>query len=220
MPRRALIERRPWLLASMALALAYALLQGSSVPGLYLAILAALPLVLLAAYSAMRHRGGDTRSLAVILGLQAAGWALGPLAPVVAINLLLLGYVLGIGLFLGHRQSLVDGAHKAGALALTLLTPALCYFAASRAGTGAPLFFGLALGGMAASSWVSTFPRERVGVGAVLIVFGNVLALAAGDTGLVNPIAYAAWPLFYVGNLVLATGVTGELRMRAQAGLG
>jgi hypothetical protein len=217
MPKRALIERRPWLLASMACAVAWVVLQGVATPGAYLLVLKAAPLVLLAVYAVLRHRAGDTRSLAGMLALEGLGSALLDYAPLIALNLLLVGYLIGLGLFLTHRRVVMDGGRRASALALTLGTPLLCFFAANRAGVGVPLFLGLALGGMAAAAWISTFPRSRVGLGAALIVAGNVLGIAAmgvieGGSALVA--ALAAWPLFYIGNLVLATGVTGELRMR------
>ena len=53
-----------------------------------------------------------------------------------------------------------------------------------------------------------------MGLGAAPIVAGVVLEIAAsGGSAL---LAMVAWPLFYIGNLVLATGVTGELRMRGE----
>lgn len=219
MPKRALIERRPWLLASMACALAWVVLRGGATPGIYLLALKAAPLLLLAVYAVLRHRGNDTRSLAGMLVLEGLGSALLDIMPLIALNLLLVGYLVGLGLFLAHRRVVMDGGRRASALALTLGTPALCFFAADRAGVGVPLFLGLALGGMAASAWISTFPRSRVGTGAALIVAGNVLgiaALGAISGGLAVVVALAAWPLFYIGNLVLATGVTGELRMRSE----
>jgi hypothetical protein len=217
MPKRALIERRPWLLASMACAVAWVVLRGGTTPGAYLLVLKAVPLLLLAVYAVLRHRGNDTRSLAGMLALEGLGSALLDYAPLIALNVLLVGYLVGLGLFLLHRRAVMDGGRRASALALTLGTPLLCFFAADRAGVGVPLFLGLALGGMAAAAWISTFPRSRVGLGAALIVAGNVLGIAAMgviDGGSALVAALAAWPLFYIGNLVLATGVTGELRMR------
>lgn len=217
MPKRALIERRPWLLASMACAVARIALRDSATPGLYLVVLEAAPLLLLAVYAVLRHRGNDTRSLAGMLALQGIGSALMDYAPLLGLNALVVAYLLGLTMFLVHRRGVVDDGRKASALVLTLGTPLLCFFAAERAGVGVPLFLGLALGGMAASAWISTFPRARVGVGAALIVVGNILAIAAlgtGGDGVASLIALAAWPLFYLGNLVLATGITGELRMR------
>lgn len=216
MHKLALIERRPWLLASMALALAFVWLEDTRVPGLYLLALKAAPLLLLAVYAVLRHRGGDTRSLAGMLALQGIGAALVDYAPLLGLNAMLVAYLIGLGLFLVHRRAVMDSSSRIAALALTLGTPALCYFAAERAGVGVPLFLGLALGGMAASAWISTFPRARVGLGAALVAMGVVLEIAAagGHEGL----GMLAWPLFYLGNLVLATGVTGELRMREETG--
>lgn len=215
MPHPALIERRPWLLASMALAIAWVWLRDGTLPGLYLIALKGAPLVVLAIYAGLRHRGNDTRSLAGMLALEGVGTALWYEIPVIGLNAMMIAFLIGLTLFLVHRRAVMDSGRKASALALTLGTPLLCFFAADRAGVGVPLFLGLALGGMAASAWISTFPRSRVGLGAALIVAGVVLDIAAsgGSGGL---LALAAWPLFYVGNLVLATGVTGELRMRAE----
>ncbi|EJL23217.1 hypothetical protein [Novosphingobium sp. AP12] len=209
MPKRALIERRPWLLASMACAVAWVVLHSGTTPGAYLLVLKAAPLLLLAVYAVLRHRGNDTRSLAGMLALEGLGSALLDYAPLIALNLLLVGYLIGLGLFLLHRRAVMDSGRRASALALTLGTPLLCFFAADRAGVGVPLFLGLALGGMAAAAWISTFPRSRVGLGAALIVAGNVLGIAAMgaiESGSATVAALAAWPLFYIGNLVLATG--------------
>lgn len=213
MPKRALIERRPWLLASILLAAAWAWLQDSALPGLYLLVLNAAPLLLLAVYAVLRHRGNDTRSLAGMLALQGIGSALWYYAPVIGLNALLVAYLLGLTLFLVHRQPVVDAGGRVSALVLTLGTPLLCYVAADRAGVAFPLFLGLGLGGMAASAWISTFPRQRVGFGAALIVAGVILEIAGGGSA-ASVLRLAAWPLFYLGNLVLATGVTGELQLR------
>ncbi|GAB7551125.1 hypothetical protein NRB_06220 [Novosphingobium sp. 11B] len=214
MPHRALIERRPWLLASIVLAVAWVWLRGSTLPGLYLIVLKGAPLALLAVYAVLRHRGNDTRSLAGMLGLEAVGSALWYDVPVIGLNAILIAFLIGLSLFLMHRRAVIDNGRKVAALALTLGTPLLCVFAADQAGVGVPLFLGLALGGMAASAWISTFARSRVGLGAALIAAGVVLEIAAsGGSAL---LAMVAWPLFYIGNLVLATGVTGELRMREE----
>lgn len=214
MPHRALIERRPWLLASIVLAVAWIWLRASTLPGLYLIVLKGCPLALLAIYAVLRHRGSDTRSLAGMLGLEAVGSALWYDLPLIGLNAMLVAFLIGLAMFLIHRRAVMDNAGRVAALVLTLGTPLLCFFAADRAGVGVPLFLGLALGGMAASAWISTFPRSRVGVGAGVIVAGVVLEIAAaGGSAL---LATVAWPLFYLGNLILTTGVTGELRMREE----
>lgn len=215
MPKRALIESRPWLLGSIALAVAWVILHNSPMPDLTMMFLQAAPLVLLAIYAGLRYKGNDTRSLAGMLILQGVGAALLYYLPIIALNMLMVAYLIGLSMFLMHRTPEMDTGRKVSALALTLGTPLLCYYAAQSAGISMPLFLGLALGGMAASAWISTFSRSSVGLGAALIVTGNVLAIT-GFSGTAPLIAFVAWPLIYVGNLVLAISVAGELRMRQE----
>lgn len=174
MPKRALIERRPWLLGSVVLAVAWAVLQGTRTPELYLFVLHAGALVLLAVYAALRHRGRDTQLLAAMLGLEALGMVLFDFFSPWVLDVMLLAYLAGLVLFLSHRLTAPDITHRIGAGILILATPLVCFLIAR--GTA---FYGLALGGMAAGAWVSNFPQWRVGMGAVLIVAGNVLWLAA-----------------------------------------
>lgn len=218
MPRRALIERRPWLLTSLVFALAFVWLQDSRLPGVYLMTLKAAPLVLLAAYAALRHRGHDTLLLAAMLTFEGVGAALSDIDEKQAGIVMAVGFTLGTGLFLSHRRSALTGSQKALAFASLLLTPVVCRLVVNpdaQAGW-APAYFGVALGAMAAGAWASTFPRHRVGLGALLVIGGSVAALASlravngpGLGGL------AGWPLLYLGNLIMATGITGELRARA-----
>jgi uncharacterized membrane protein YhhN len=68
---------------------------------------------------------------------------------------------------------------------------------------------------MAAAAWTSSFPRYRVGLGAVLFVASDLLIFAR-----MGPLAASAlpgllvWPLYYFGQVLIATGVVGELRAR------
>ncbi|MCJ2177759.1 hypothetical protein [Novosphingobium album (ex Hu et al. 2023)] len=218
MPRRALIERRPWLLTSILFALAFAWLQDSQLPGVYLMVLKAAPLLLLAVYAALRHKGHDTQLLAAMLAFQGLGAAISDLAEDLAGIVMVVGFAFGIGLFLMHRRRHLTPSQKGLAVCLLLLIPAICQLAINphvEAGL-APLYFGAALGGFAASAWTSSFPRYRTGLGALVVVagsVGNLVSLHAINGPGVGEIL--GWPLFYLGNLVLATGVTGELRARA-----
>ncbi len=219
MPRRALVERRPWLLCSLAAALAHVafLVSQTPVPGVYLLALEAVPFWLLGVYAVLRHKGHDTQLLAIMLGLEGVGGALLWLYPGLAQAAMMLGWFAGLSLFLSHRTMAPDINRRIGTGGLFLVTPLLCYFAATRVGLTMPLFYGLALGALAASAWMSTFVQSRVGVGGVLIVFGGVLQITVPDylSG-EAPQAALAWLALYIGNLVLATGVTGELRQRAE----
>ncbi|GFM29479.1 lysoplasmalogenase family protein [Novosphingobium sp. PY1] len=215
MPRRALIERRPWLLGSVLAALAFIWLENSRLPGLYLLGLKAAPLLFLAVYAVLRHRGNDTRMLAGMLVCEGVGTALYDYLPYASIVLIIIGFGLGIGLFTSHRRAQLTGSQKAAVTAILLITPVIGFLLASPEMRITALVFMVAVGGMAASAWASTFPRYRVGAGAVVIMAANLLAIAA--EGLMQRelwMAHFAWPLFYFGNLMLSTGVTVELRSR------
>ncbi|KHK91526.1 hypothetical protein [Novosphingobium malaysiense] len=221
MPKRALIERRPWLLGSIVLALAFtwlSWLQDSRIPGTYLLAVKCAPFLLLSAYALLRHRGTDTRLLATMLVLLGIGAALSDLFVYEGTVFMIAGFAIGIGLFLLHRRPGTTASQKGAAVALLLLTPLICQALARpelQAGW-APAFFGLGLGGMAASAWMSNFPRYRVGLGAVIAVVASMLAISgAGAPDGPTLGELVGWPLFYFGLMLLATGVTGELRNRA-----
>ena len=75
--------------------------------------------------------------------------------------------------------------------------------------------YALALGGMAAAAWSSSFPRYRVGLGAVLFVVSDLLIFAR-----LGPLESSAipglliWPLYYFGQFLICTGVISTLRGR------
>lgn len=215
MPKRALIERRPWLLGSVLLALAFVWLQDSRVPGLYLLVLKAAPLLLLAVYAVLRHQGNDTHLLAGMLVCEGGGSALIDYFPYEAITLIIIGFGFGIGLFAMHRRAVLAASQKTLLVAMLLLTPLLAYLLAEPVWKVTALFYGLAAGGMAATAWASSFPRYRVGAGAIIILVANMIAIKASTDLETHWLMWrGSWPLFYFGNLMLATGITAELRAR------
>ena len=71
MPRRALVDKRPFLLLSIAAALAFYYLRVSSLPEIYLVPVKGAAAAMLAVYAFMRHSSPDAKLL---------GWALGAAA--------------------------------------------------------------------------------------------------------------------------------------------
>lgn len=215
MPKRALIERRPWLVASVLAALAFAWLQDSRVPGVYLLALGFAPLLLLAIYAVLRHKGSDTRLLAAMLVLEGAGWMAASLSQTAGWTLQFFGCLLGIRLFMNHRSPVPDWSGKVFGVCL-LLVPPLGFLMLAHADVWPSLSFGFVLGGMAASAWVSTFPPFHMRSGTSFIVLANLIAASAPyvQPDGTNLPGVFAWPLFFVGNLILAIGITGELRAR------
>ena len=73
MPKRALIERRPWLLASLIAGISYYFMAGYQVPGLYQIAWKGAGVALLAVWALRRHRSSDARQIGVVMALGALG---------------------------------------------------------------------------------------------------------------------------------------------------
>ena len=67
----------------------------------------------------------------------------------------------------------------------------------------------------AASAWASAFPRYRVGAGAVLFLVSDLLLFAELGPlqGSIVP-QIMVWPLYYLGQFLIATGIAQTLRKR------
>jgi uncharacterized membrane protein YhhN len=107
-------------------------------------------------------------------------------------------------------------SQKGAVVALLLVPSAILYVLNGGMGGGVvTVAYGLALGGMAAGAWASSFPRYRVGAGAVLFVAADLLYFAGTGPLLGSSIPQIfTWPLAYLGQLLVATGVVTTLRKR------
>ena len=104
MPGRALLERRPWLLASIAAAIAYYGLKDAEFPGIYLLAIEAASLLLLSAYALLRHRSGASLMTAAAMALGGAGVVAVELDPLIGTLILTAGLGMLIGVFIQHRR--------------------------------------------------------------------------------------------------------------------
>ena len=210
MPKRALIQARPYLLFSLVAAILYWIYADENVGGLYLTLLKGVPLALLAAYALVRHHSTDAKMLAGVMALGSLGdmgveidWFWGGAA-------FFLGHAIAIGLYLRHRRPALASSQKVLVVALLLVTPVVSWLLSGSLDVG---FYGLALGGMAAAAWASSFTRYRVGIGAVLFVISDLLIFARMgeriDPWLPNLLI---WPTYYLGQFLICTGVIQTLR--------
>lgn len=220
MSKHALNEKRPLLLASIAAAIAFYWFRDAAIPEMFLVALKGSAVALLAIYAYLRHAHSDARVLTWMLGLGALGdvaieydFTIGGLC-------FFLAHIFGLNLFLRHRRQSLTSSQKGAAVALLVLTPLIAWtLPADRAAASGVALYALTLGGMAASAWVSTFPRYRVGLGAVLFVASDLLIFAELGPLAESPIPYLAiWPLYYLGQFLICIGVIQSLR-KPPAGL-
>lgn len=217
MPKRALIEKRPWLLASLAAGIGFWVLKDSHLPGLYQMVLKGAGVALLAVYALARHKGTDSRQIAAVMGFGALGDVLIELSLEAGAVAFLLGHLIAIHLYLRHCRSRSAPSQKLAALALLVLIPLISFLLpADRSAAPGVAFYALGLAGMTAAAWTSSFPRYRVGIGAVMFAVSDLLIFAR-----IGPLAHSPlpglliWPLYYFGQFLICTGVVGELKSRS-----
>jgi len=217
MSKHALIEKRPYLLASIAAALAYYFLRGDELSDIYIALVKGAAVGLLAVYAWHRSHSRDVHLIAGVMALGALGDVAMEFWFEIGGALFFAGHVLALTLYLQphNRRARHTPSQKAAAVALLLLTPVLCFLLSKDIAVG---LYGLALGGMAASAWMSRFSRYHVGIGALLFVASDLLIFARmGGAGLGNLPHWLIWPTYYIGQFLICTGVVQTLRRDHQA---
>lgn len=219
MPKRALVERRPWLLGSLASAIAFYLLTDAAVGGLYLIGFKGAAVGFLAIYAVLRYVGPDARLLAGSLAVAAAADITLELYPAYALMLFFVAHLFALALFLRNGRALPTRSQKAAAVAILVLIPLIVAIRAlGQPGFASASIYALTLSGMAAAAWMSRFPRYRVGVGALLIAAAQLLIVSGlSSTWSAQAAMWVSWPLYYVGQFLIATGVIQTLRKEIPA---
>ena len=216
MPQHALIEQRPWLLASLVAGISYFFVKDNQIPGLYLMALKGAGVALLAVYAMVRHTGADSRQIAAVMAFGALGDVLIMLRLEWGAIAFLIGHLIAIHLYLRHRRAKLTLSQKAAALCFLVLIPVISYLLPTDR-TAAPgiALYATGLGAMTAAAWTSTFSRYTVGIGAVMFAVSDLFIFAE-----IGPLAGSAipglliWPLYYFGQFLICTGVLGKLRKR------
>lgn len=215
MAKHALIEHRPWLLASIAAATAFYFLRDNPVgEGLWGILLKGAGVGLLAVYALQRvphnRHGLDGVLLVAALTLAALGDMAIELDPVTCGAFFAAAHCAAVALYLRNRHARPSPVQKIIGLALLFGTPLVSYGLSGQAYIAIYASF---LGAMAAAAWMSHYPRYRVGTGAVLFVISDWLIFSREggfNLGLLPDLLI--WPLYYIGQVMIATGVVQCLR--------
>ncbi len=210
MSKHALIDHRPWLLASLVAGIAYYFLWNNPVGGLWLILLKGAGVGLLAVYAFHRTRGLDGAILTVALALSAAGDMVLEIAFVMGGALFLASHSVALILYLRNSRAVITPSQKAWAAALVVGTPTISWLLSER---GDIALYSLVLGAMAAAAWLSRFPRYRVGLGTVLFIISDWLIFSQSgsfDLGVLPETL--VWPVYFAAQVMIATGVVQTLR--------
>lgn len=173
---------------------------------------------LLALWAALNARNRDGWQITAVLALGALGDVVLEHSQAGGGGCFLAGHIVAAALYWRHRRMKRSPSQTALAVLLLIGTPLIAFLLPADR-VAAPLIgiYALGLGAMAGSAWASTFPRYRLGIGAVMFVASDLLIFAklgplAGSTvpGLL------IWPLYLFGQALIAWGaVTTLLRWQA-----
>lgn len=163
-------------------------------------------------------RETDGWLLALVLGLGSAGDVLLEIDFAWGAASFALGHAGAILLYLRNRRGGAVAADVAvAALLLALAVGGPWLLLEGRPERTAFAAYGLLLGAMAASAWLSRFPRRHVAAGALLFVVSDLL-IAAGIGMGARPVVLglAIWYLYFAGQLLIYLGVSAVLRGRTK----
>lgn len=213
MPRRALIDHRPWLLASLVAATSYFFFRDNPIPGTYLILWKGAGVAFLAVYAVRRGKSVDRWLISLVLALAALGDMTLEIDLMAGGAFFAVAHLVAIALFLRNPRAHRTRSQIAASLALFIATPAiaaLLAFPDPRWSVAAA--YAAMAGAMASVAWLSRFPRYRVGIGAVLFVISDLVILATESGRLAEELSWwLIWPLYYTGQLLIATGIVQTL---------
>ncbi|GAA4643753.1 hypothetical protein GCM10023115_17130 [Pontixanthobacter gangjinensis] len=208
MPKRALVEHRPYLVASIASSIAYFVLRTQIFDELTIIALKGAGIAFLAVYAWQRSSATAAKLLAIVLALSALGDMLIEISLEYGGAAFFGSHLVAMSLYITNSRQETSPSQKGVAIALLVITPFVCWILSR---DYAVSLYGLALGGMAATAWMSKFPRYRVGIGAVLFIISDwfIFLNFRTDSG---TFGLLVWPIYYLGQFLIATGVIQTLR--------
>lgn len=217
MPRRALVEHRPWLLASLIAGVTYLFVMDDPIGGIWLMLWKGAGVGFLAIYAAFRGKGRDGILIATVMALGALADMVLELSLVAGGAIFALGHIVAIALYLRNRRQKPTPSQNLFAASLILLTPAIAgLLTYPLPNWQMATAYSLVVAAMAAAAWTSSFPRYRVGLGAVMFVVSDLIIFAREAGAVPEAIASPSiWLLYYGGQFLIATGVIQSIRKRA-----
>jgi hypothetical protein len=215
MAKRALIEQRPWLLASITAATAFYFLSDNPVfEGTWGLLAKGASVGLLALYVALRIPQGKHRAdgflLVAALVLAACGDVAIELDFLTGGAFFAAAHVTAVVLYLKNFHQRPSPTQKLIGAVLLIGTPLVSWLLSGAVQIAVYAGF---LGAMASAAWMSHYPRYRVGTGAVLFVLSDWLIFARMGSIDLEPVnTILIWPLYYAAQIMIATGIVQCIR--------
>ena len=172
---------------------------------------------LLTIWAALNARGRDGWVITAVMAFGTLGDVLLERSQTGGALAFLAGHIIAMLLYLAHRRNKKTPSQVALAVLLLIGVPVIAFLLpADRGAAPGIALYATGLGAMAASAWISRFPRYRVGLGAVMFVASDLLIFAKIGplSGSLIPVVLI-WPLYFAGQALIAWGaVTTLLRWK------
>lgn len=166
---------------------------------------------LLALAAALSANHADRRLLALVLALGAVGDVLLEISLAAGAAAFAAGHAVAIFLYRRNRRPEIDQRDIATAAVILLAAAAVPGLLLQGREEALPFtLYALLLGAMAASAWLSNFPRGLVSAGALLFLASDMLIALRMASDIAN-LAPPIWLLYYVGQLMIFLGVASAL---------
>lgn len=172
---------------------------------------------LLALAAALLARSADGWLLAALLGLGALGDMLLEIHFAAGAAAFAAGHVCAIALYLRNRRRAGPAAWAVAALLLVVAAAMPGLLLQGRPAAIPFILYGLLLGGMAATAWLSRFPFF-VPLGAAMFLASDMLIAARIGLELVYAwTGLAIWLLYYPAQVMIFAGVISSLPPRGRS---
>ena len=168
---------------------------------------------LLAAWSVRNAWNFDGRLIAFIMGIGALADVVLDIKFLTGGTIFAIGHMVAIYFYIRNRRSPISNSQ---ALLAATLVPVGTYMAWSMpyeaAEAANALLYTLFVTAMAATAWISRFPRYRTGLGAMLFVISDLFIFSRfGPLEGSSIPNYLVWPLYFFGQALIAWGVVDTL---------
>ena len=201
----------PWLLRAAVFAgLSYPAIWGLGLGSDIMTVWKGAGVGLLAIWALMFARDHDGWLLVIVMACGAAGDVL---VEVVGLDVgaaaFAAGHGVAIWLYARNRRAALTNSQRLLALLIVPATVITAYLLPTdRDGVTGVVIYTVMLSSMAAMAWTSRFPRYRTGIGAMMFVASDLLIFARlGPIADTVTLAVAVWLLYFIGQLLIATGV-------------
>jgi uncharacterized membrane protein YhhN len=165
---------------------------------------------LLALYAARLARSLDGWLIAAVMAFGALGDVLLDAVELdVGAVAFVVGHLIAVVLYFGNRRPRVTPSQR---WLTVLVVPFSIYIAYALTSDAMIAIYTALVASMAASAWISRFPRYQTGIGAMMFLASDLLIFARMGPLETQPWAsYAIWGLYFGGQMLIVRGVTQTL---------